>query len=522
MYRSPIASGSVSRRLVQQLWISRSPVARVTSSLLSFARHAAVRAPWSLVGPAIVVVVAAVLRLWNLGSPDQLVFDERYYVKDAYSMLNLGYEGTWPYNADASFNDGDLVAFSARAEFVAHPPLGKWLIGLGMLVAGGENPIGWRISAAIAGILLVVVVMAVARILFHSTVLTVVAGSLVALDGMAIVMSRVAMLDGFLALFVAVGFYFVLLDRKRRMGHVRFRPWLITAAVVLGLATGIKWSGAWFLIGFIAYVLTAEVGALWRRDKGQAVSTSDVIRVLAVPGMMVLVAFFSYVATWSGWLATDGGYLRHWAETHGTGWSGVLSWAPAWAQSLWLYHSEMLQTNTALTIDHPFQASPFSWLLMLHPTPLLYQHSFREENGCGFDECVEAVDALSNPVIWWAAVVAAGYLIYRFVRLREWRVCLILTGVGAGYLPWLLYANRTMFQYYVIAFEPYLILGLTAVIGLLLQPGEHLRSTRRLLLLLATVAGGVTVLFYPIWSGQPAPLILWYLHAWLPGWRGPL
>jgi dolichyl-phosphate-mannose-protein mannosyltransferase len=38
------------------------------------------RALWYWGGPAIVTLVAAVLRLWNLGHPHAFVFDETYYV----------------------------------------------------------------------------------------------------------------------------------------------------------------------------------------------------------------------------------------------------------------------------------------------------------------------------------------------------------------------------------------------------------------------------------------------------------
>ena len=38
----------------------------------------------------------AVLRFWNLGHPHEIVFDETYYVKDAWTLLHLGYESTWP------------------------------------------------------------------------------------------------------------------------------------------------------------------------------------------------------------------------------------------------------------------------------------------------------------------------------------------------------------------------------------------------------------------------------------------
>ena len=46
-------------------------------------------------GPALVLVLAAALRLWNLGNAHDLMnqFDETYYVKDAWTLSRLGYEG---------------------------------------------------------------------------------------------------------------------------------------------------------------------------------------------------------------------------------------------------------------------------------------------------------------------------------------------------------------------------------------------------------------------------------------------
>ena len=82
--------------------------------------------------------------------------------------------------------------------------------------------------------------------------------------------------------------------------------------------------------------------------------------------------------------------------------------------------------------------------------------------------CLEVRAATSVGSCGWAATAAILYLVYRLARYREWRVGLILMGMVAGYLPWLLYLNRTVFQFYSIAFEPYLLLALTLVIGLIL------------------------------------------------------
>ena len=51
---------------------------------------------WGWIGPLIVTVLAGFLRLWDLGRPHQLVFDETYYVKQGWSMMLYGHERKVP------------------------------------------------------------------------------------------------------------------------------------------------------------------------------------------------------------------------------------------------------------------------------------------------------------------------------------------------------------------------------------------------------------------------------------------
>jgi dolichyl-phosphate-mannose-protein mannosyltransferase len=98
----------------------------------------------------------------------------------------------------------------------------------------------------------------------------------------------------------------------------------------------------------------------------------------------------------------------------------------------------------------------------------------------------------------------------------------ILMGLAAGYLPWLMYLNRTVFQFYSIAFQPYTVLALVFVIGLVLgrRDDEQWRRVRGV-----AVVGiflGFTVLvsafFFPLWTGVPLTPMFRQLHFWLPSW----
>lgn len=496
---------------------------------------------WGL--PAGITLLAAILRLWNLGQPATLVFDETYYVKDAWTLLNLGYEGRWPAEANEFFNAGEVDGYSDAGSYVVHPPLGKWVIALGLAALGADNPVGWRISTAIVGILLVVLVMLVARFLFRSSLVTGLSGLFIAVDGHAIVMSRTALLDGILALFVLLGVGAVLLDRRahatrlaewmRRRDAAGLgttwgpafwrRPWLIAAGALFGAACAVKWSGLYFLAAFALYSVGSD--ALARRRAGVGFWASGTLLrqapvsfVLTVP-----VALLVYVASWSGWLATDSGYLRQWAQDPENRFTGLLEWVPLGLQSLWQYHVSAYSYHVGQSTPHGWQANPLTWLLQLRPTMMHYEGTDFGADGCWAERCGSVVHDVANPLLWWAAAAALFYLLYRFAVRREWQVGVLLLGVAAGYVPWLLYLERTVFQFYTIVFWPFMVIGLAYVLALIAGRASD-PTYRREGGLLAVAVFVVAVLavsafFYPLHIGEtvPAGFIQW--HYWLPSWR---
>ncbi len=495
----------------------------------------AARRAWRWGGPIVVTAVAAATRLIGLGHPEVLVFDETYYVKDAYTLSQLGYEGSWPADANTAFNAGDPSAFLTGASFVAHPPLGKWIIAAGMAVFGAEDPVGWRISVAIIGILLVVLTMGLAHLLFARPLLTVIAGGLLAIDGNAIVLSRVALLDTMLAFFALLGVLFVVLDRgfaKRRLAaHVAargttgwgptlaWRPWLLAAAVAFGLATGVKWSGLYFLAIFGVYVVVGEL--LLRRQAGiEFWATGGILKQAPVTFLLLVpLAAAVYLATWVGWFATADGYHRRWIEGGGEAWTGVLSWVPTAFQNWWHYETAVYNYHVGENSPHGYQSNPLTWLFLVRPTSMYYQGL---SNGN-----VETILDIANPLIWWAATAAAFYLVVRVVlRLRRRESvateALILTGLAAGYLPWLMYLHRTVFSFYTIAFEPYLILALTAALGILLGTAADPESRRgvgiRAVGIFLGVCAALSLFFFPIWTGMSVPDWFFRIHLWLPSW----
>ena len=486
--------------------------------------------------PAAVMALAAATRLIGLDNPHAIVFDETYYVKDAYTLSQLGYESRWPEGANESFLAGNPGVYLADPSFVVHPPLGKWIIAAGMALFGTDSGFGWRIGMALMGVLLVALTMLVAKRLFASTTLAVLAGGLIAIDGNAIVMSRVSILDTGIAFFGLLGTYFVLLDRERMRDKLAlwlgshgesawgptfwWRPWLLAAAVAFGCASSVKWSGLYFLAVFGIYTVVSDAflrkaaGVPWW-GVGALLRQAPVNFVLLVP-----LAAVTHMLTWAGWFGTDGGYNRRWIENEGgTPWGGALAWVPYDFQNWWHFQTSVYNYHVSESTPHPYQANPLTWLFLVRPTSMYYQ-----DHGNG---TASAILDIANPLIWWAATAALGFLLVRVVRgLMHGRSvateAFILTGMVAGYLPWTLYLNRTVFQFYTIAFEPFMVLALTAAIAAIAgSPSDPLRLRQPALITVFVFLGlvvAVSLFFLPMWLGTPVPVSYIRLHYWLPGW----
>ena len=481
--------------------------------------------------PTLLTLFAALLRLTNLDNPHELAFDETYYVKDAWSLWTLGYEGTWGDGANAAFNAGDPDAIAAaldpKGSFVVHPPLGKWLIALGMALTGPASSFGWRLSVAVFGSLTVLVVFLVAKALTRSLLAASVAGFLLAIDGLGIVMSRVALLDGILTFFILLAFLFVLYDRRRVVpliersvpdvvdpftGPVFWRrPWLIAAGVTLGAASAVKWSGLYALAAFGLYVVIMD--ALARRRAGIVLWPTDaVFRQGPVSFvLMVVPALLVYLSSWAGWFLTAGGYDRG------------LPTDPF--SALVTYHGAILGFHSGLSSSHPYASPAWQWPSLLRPTAVWVD---RQPGTCGTDDCISVVSTIPNPLLWYAGVAAVFYLTFRIVRALIERTpvdgvyAAPLVGIAATYLPWLFLPQRTIFQFYTVAIMPFLVLALVLAFrdmaGRRDDPLSRRQAGERTVVVILVVLTLVSAFFYPVWTGMSVPYEFWLVHNWLPGW----
>lgn len=510
-------------------------------------------------GPLLVTLVAGLLRFWNLGKPDAVIFDETYYAKDAWALINQGYEGAWPKDVDKLIlQNPSGVKIPVEPGYVVHPPVGKWIIGIGEQLFG-FTPFGWRFMVALLGTVSVLLLCRIGRRLFRSTFLGCLAGLLLAVDGLHFVMSRAALLDLILMFFVLAAFGCLVIDRdwaRRKLAaalpldeeegvlrpdfriaedlRLGWRPWRIGAGVMLGLAFATKWNGLYILAAFGVMAVLWDVAA--RRTAGAVRPYRAVARRDLLPAFVstVPVAIGTYVVSWTGWIVTDKGYYRNWAATEGQG--GSWTWLPDWLRSLWHYENQVYDFHVGLTSGHTYQSNPWSWIILGRPVSYYYE----ETSGCtesSTGKCSAEVLAIGTPLLWWAACFALLYVLWRWFFRRDWRAGAIACGVAAGWLPWFLYQERTIFLFYAVVFVPFLCLAVSMMIGALLGPAAGTGARAELGLTrddpngerrraLGAIAAGVLVLlivwnfiyFWPLYTGTSIPEDSWRDRMWLDTW----
>jgi dolichyl-phosphate-mannose--protein O-mannosyl transferase len=184
----------------------------------------------------------------------------------------------------------------------------------------------------------------------------------------------------------------------------------------------------------------------------------------------------------------------------------------------------MLNFHTGLSEKHPYEANPWSWLVMGRPTSFFYE----TPTTCGAQTCSQEVLALGTPLLWWAGTIAIAVVFGFWIRAILHRtfdpaLTIIVAGMVAGYLPWFFFQERTVFNFYAIVFEPFLILALVYCARL------YLTSQRRksdfayrfaqgaLLVIFLTIAANFFY-FLPVYLGDVLTYDAWQARMWFASW----
>jgi dolichyl-phosphate-mannose--protein O-mannosyl transferase len=496
------------------------------------------------VWPAAVSLLALVLRLRHLDRPRSLSFDERYYAENAWSMLKVGYAQDFVEGAEQRIARGDLhdLFIAGQPTQVVHPDAAKWLIAAGE-AAFGFNSFGWRIASAIVGTLTVFVLCRLALRLTGSLPFACLAGFLLALDGVHLTMSRLALLDIFVTFWIVCAVACLVADRDwiaARLSSAtdpyrRWRPWQLAAGVCFGLACGSKWNGIYALAAFGVAVVLWE---LFLRMSYGPIRPARAALGIGIPafGSLVVVAAGVYVLTCLGWLVNHDVYEKRFGHGYGDEpkWgayvdrpdAGPIGETTDALRSLWHYQAMSYRFHTGEYLakqDHPYQSNAIGWLVQWRPVSAAADLNLPAKE-CGAPAnsyCMRETLILGNPAVWLSGVLAMLACAALWARKQTWTYSVPLVGVAGTWLPWLAVNDRPIFAFYAVATLPFLVLAVALALHTAWESSSTLRQRYAtavaigVLLLLTMVAA---TYFWPIWTHDLVTYDAWHQRMWLPSW----
>lgn len=420
-------------------------------------------------------------RLPRLTRPDAYVFDEVYYAPDAADIVRRGIER------------GGVV----------HPPVGKWLIGIGIKLFGYTS-FGWRAGALVCGALVVVLVYATARQVVHGRALPALAGVLASLDGIAFTTGRAAMLDVFVALFTMLAVWCTLAALKRADDERAVRRYRLGAAISVGFGIATKWTVGYVLLVVLLGFLLIFTKQERRPHQGRAVLRT-VLTLTLVPGAV-------YVATYIPWLVK--------AEDTGQGYVACVKDGRcdlSLVDRFVLFKDDQLRVldfHRGLKSDNNSNAD-FAWRWINQAKPaVLFKETCAIElrnappnlddkacDGASPGSVVEIV-TVANPVVWYAALAAAIVLLVKVFRRGNLAALLLLLFVVYQWFPWVLDPFAPWQRQERRAYSFYLS-GMIPVMAIWPAVALEWRKVRWVAAVLAVAAIGAFAYYWPIWAGYP-------------------
>lgn len=95
--------------------------------------------------------------------------------------------------------------------------------------------------------------------------------------------------------------------------------------------------------------------------------------------------------------------------------------------------------------------------------------------------------------------------------------------MSAGYLPWFFFQQRTVFNFYAIVFEPFVILAIVYCTKLILT-GARAKSERAYRVAELGLIGFVALIalnfiyFMPLYLGDVMTYEAWHARMWFASW----
>lgn len=361
-------------------------------------------------------------------------FDEIYFARTAYNYLNNEETYEW-----------------------THPPLGKMIQAIPVILFNKMAPFYYRLMGNIAGIIMIFIMYLLGIELFKKRKWAIVSSLLMFFETSHFVQTRMGTVDSFLILFIMLAIYFMI----RHITKKETKYNLFLSGLFFGLSMCVKWTGA---LGGLALAIIYFYDFIKNKRNIKKTLSYGTIYFVIIPLIIYTSIYFIYP---KNRVAYTDSYKAIIDQT----------------EMMYNYHSK-------LTDDHFFSSDWYTWPISYKPVWYYEQEYSYVTKG--------TITAIGNIVIWWLGIIAVLYLPYRIIKKKELEAIILLITVLSLWLPYI-FIGRVMFLYHYFPVVPFITL---AVVKLLKDIEEKTKKTFIVPIYL-TIVIGFFITYYPVISGIP-------------------
>lgn len=414
--------------------------------------------------------IGLVIRLINLDVIDQEVFDEVHYIKFAESYLS-----------GLTVNDG-------------HPPLGKYLIMLGIIILG-HNFWGYRIFTALFGALITLQIIGLSWNISKDKTTALISGTLFVSSGIFIVDSRFALTNIFL---VSTGlssliFYISGINSTEQNRHKLIK--FICSGCLLGASAAVKWSGLGYWLTILVLTIIGLISKRVYKDKTGNLSKLINISKIEIFLLLIVAPVLFYILVW----------IPHIILNPIESFSGLPN-LDYFLYCFWEFQKNIVRINTSSNVldhSHPYISPPLCWIFLARPVGFFFKQ---------VDSLFIVVQELGNPILWWSSTASVVMLIVRLLYQLSLPRVIIIVGFLSNYLPWFL-VKRDLFVYHYMPSLLFALLSLSLIISETVADRKW-QSYLVVTLLVSTIIASM-IFFMPIWLGLPLTPEQFYQRMWI-------
>lgn len=408
-------------------------------------------------------------------------FDEIYHARTALEHLN----NIYPYE-------------------VSHPPLGKLIMTLGILLFG-MNPFGWRFMGTLVGVLMVPILYVFLKNLFGKTAVALCGTSLFAFDFMHLVQTRIATIDSYGVFFILISYYFMYrwltVSAGKKLRKSVFP--LFLSGLFWGIGCASKWIVVYAGVGLALLWLLGLIlkGREWQslreihpetelpRFSAHIVGTT-ILSVL----FFVIIPLCIYVASYIPYATARGGLT-----------------AENLLRIVWDNQVFMLTYHQGVHTPHPYESYWYQWIF--DGRPILY---YRDLSLADTQGVKSLFASFNNPLVSWTGLLSLFAMVIEAFRKKSGKALFILIAILSQLVPWMS-IGRILFAYHYFPTILFLVFAIAYLMDRMLT--RRRRCCGLVVYGFTGYAAALYAVFYPALTGLYTPL--WYnamFLRWMPSW----